>query len=262
MLRGDNCAKGMICLALCGVLSATALGAIDLEFRPAAQGVFVGTVAEIGLYVVSDSTDDQLMAAADVILGWDPDYLRLLGNHQVGAVPLLVSGFPAGDPYGLNEVVPPQDGDGLYIAYALLGVPVVATPGGALLTTFRFEALAETSETVVAILPSAGSPLGHTVVYDGTVPGLDVTGTLGAAAVTVAVPCGDLNCDGLVNAFDIDPFVLALTSPEVYVAQFPDCDIMRADINGDGLVNAFDIDPFVDCLVTGGWGSSRGDDDR
>ena len=60
---------------------------------------------------------------------------------------------------------------------------------------------------------------------------------------------GDLNCDGVVNAFDIDPFVLALTDPAGYAAAFPDCDIMLADCNGDGVVNAFDIDPFVALLV-------------
>jgi hypothetical protein len=62
---------------------------------------------------------------------------------------------------------------------------------------------------------------------------------------------GDLNCDGLVNAFDIDPFVLALTDPVAYAATYPWCDVMLADINRDGLVNAFDIDPFVQ-LLTGG----------
>jgi hypothetical protein len=60
---------------------------------------------------------------------------------------------------------------------------------------------------------------------------------------------GDLNCDGAINAFDIDPFVLALTSHTGYAAQFPYCDYMLADCNGDGLVNAFDIDPFVALLV-------------
>ena len=62
---------------------------------------------------------------------------------------------------------------------------------------------------------------------------------------------GDLNCDGVVNAFDIDPFVLALTDPAGYAAAWPNCDFMNADCNGDGEVNAFDIDPFVE-LLTGG----------
>ena len=62
---------------------------------------------------------------------------------------------------------------------------------------------------------------------------------------------GDVNCDGLINAFDIDPFVMALGDPAGYAAAFPDCDIMLADANGDGLINAFDIDPFV-VLLSGG----------
>ena len=64
-------------------------------------------------------------------------------------------------------------------------------------------------------------------------------------------PPGDLNCDGLVNSFDIDPFVLALTGPEDYAVAYPDCDVILADCNGDGLVNSFDIDPFV-LMLTGG----------
>ena len=62
---------------------------------------------------------------------------------------------------------------------------------------------------------------------------------------------GDLNCDDLINAFDIDPFVLALANPEEYMLAFPWCDIIRADVNFDGAVNAFDIDPFV-LRLTGG----------
>jgi len=60
---------------------------------------------------------------------------------------------------------------------------------------------------------------------------------------------GDLNCDGAVNVFDIDPFVLALTDAAAYAAAYPDCDAMRADITGDGAVNVFDIDPFVSLLT-------------
>jgi hypothetical protein len=62
---------------------------------------------------------------------------------------------------------------------------------------------------------------------------------------------GDLNCDGLINAFDIDPFVLALTDPAAYGLAYPNCDFLLADTDGDGLVNACDIDPFV-ILLTGG----------
>jgi len=60
---------------------------------------------------------------------------------------------------------------------------------------------------------------------------------------------GDLNCDGVVNVFDIDPFVMALTDPGEYAAAHPDCDYMQADINGDGSVNVFDVDPLVERLT-------------
>ncbi|MCG3125372.1 MAG: hypothetical protein CHACPFDD_00190 [Phycisphaerae bacterium] len=62
---------------------------------------------------------------------------------------------------------------------------------------------------------------------------------------------GDLNCDGSVNGFDVDPFVLALTDPTGYAGQYPNCDIAAGDINADGSVNGFDVDGFV-ALLGGG----------
>ncbi|MGD8452364.1 MAG: hypothetical protein PVJ57_11145 [Phycisphaerae bacterium] len=61
---------------------------------------------------------------------------------------------------------------------------------------------------------------------------------------------GDLNCDGTVDNFDIAPFILALTNPTAYAAQYPQCNISNADINGDGSVDNFDISPFVQLLTT------------
>ncbi|MBL8878345.1 MAG: hypothetical protein JNG88_04425 [Phycisphaerales bacterium] len=62
---------------------------------------------------------------------------------------------------------------------------------------------------------------------------------------------GDMNCDDRLDNFDIDPFVLALTRPAEYEAQFPDCPRRNGDINGDGQLNNFDIDPFVRLLTQG-----------
>jgi hypothetical protein len=59
-----------------------------------------------------------------------------------------------------------------------------------------------------------------------------------------------MNCDGKMNTFDIDPFVLALTDAEAYLEMYSSCNIMYADMNADGAVNAFDIDPFVDALTS------------
>lgn len=62
---------------------------------------------------------------------------------------------------------------------------------------------------------------------------------------------GDLNCDGLVSVGDIGAFVLALTEPDQYLVQFPDCDIASGDCSGDGIVSVGDIGCFVS-LLTGG----------
>jgi hypothetical protein len=64
-------------------------------------------------------------------------------------------------------------------------------------------------------------------------------------------PVGDMNCDGERNAFDIDPFVLALSNPDGYEAAYPCCDILNGDCDGDGDLNAFDIDWFVALLIGG-----------
>ena len=62
---------------------------------------------------------------------------------------------------------------------------------------------------------------------------------------------GDTNCDGGLDFFDIDPFILAPFDPSGYAAAHPTCDLDSADLNADSAVNFFDIDPFVDCLFAG-----------
>ncbi len=60
---------------------------------------------------------------------------------------------------------------------------------------------------------------------------------------------GDLNCGGTVDAFDVEPFILALVDPQGYSLAYPDCFVDRADANGDGVIDAFDIEPFIQLLV-------------
>jgi len=43
----------------------------------------------------------------------------------------------------------------------------------------------------------------------------------------------------------VESFALALANPLGYTAAFPTCNRGNADVNADGAVNAFDIDPFV-----------------
>lgn len=153
---------------------------INLELRIDDHFILLHEQVNIGLYAISDDPfENQSFAAMDVIFAWDPYYLELLGNDDTGGPELIYSGFPVPDPFGLNETDPPADGDGLYTAWAMPGNPVDATPEGTLVTSWNFSALHWTLEgTRIDILEDGGNPLGHTVVYDGDIPGKDVTGTL------------------------------------------------------------------------------------
>ncbi len=68
-------------------------------------------------------------------------------------------------------------------------------------------------------------------------------------------PCpsarGDANCDGAVDFFDIDPFLLALFNPAGYAATYCGGDFCTVDVNCDESVDFFDIDPFIVCLFSG-----------
>lgn len=62
-------------------------------------------------------------------------------------------------------------------------------------------------------------------------------------------PPADMNCDSVISVGDIGPFVLALTDPDGYAAQFPACNIDNGDINSDGAVTVGDIGGFVELLL-------------
>lgn len=64
--------------------------------------------------------------------------------------------------------------------------------------------------------------------------------------------CGDMNCDGVLDVFDIDPFVQALLHPSEYATNNPNCDPAVGDLDGSGAIDVFDIDPFVQALLGGG----------
>lgn len=64
-----------------------------------------------------------------------------------------------------------------------------------------------------------------------------------------ALTPGDLNCDGTANVLDINAFVLALSDPAAYTAQYPGCPILNGDLDGDGAVTVLDINPFIALLA-------------
>ncbi len=73
--------------------------------------------------------------------------------------------------------------------------------------------------------------------------GYELTGGFwpGAGASQPCDPC-DANCDGAVDAFDVEPFIAVLLGGG-------GCASCTGDANGDGVIDAFDIEPFVSCLL-------------
>lgn len=107
---------------------------------------------------------------------------------------------------------------------------------------------ATTVDSIEVIWPRQGSLAARTQVFPGPIDADQIL-TLNAISTQPVYSAGDLNCDGAVNNFDIDPFVLALIDAESYAAAFPNCDRQLLDVNDDGLANNFDIDPFVTLLI-------------
>ena len=54
----------------------------------------------------------------------------------------------------------------------------------------------------------------------------------------------DMNCDGDVNALDIEPFL------DLLFGGGRPCETCTGDVNGDGSIDALDIEPFLDCLFS------------
>lgn len=60
---------------------------------------------------------------------------------------------------------------------------------------------------------------------------------------------GDMTCDGSINGYDIEAFILALTAPDAYLDQWSQCNIWNADVSLDGSINGLDIEPFIRLLA-------------
>ncbi len=87
---------------------------------------------------------------------------------------------------------------------------------------------------------SIGQPDANQVVMTGG--DFELQGGFWAVAAAPCDPC-DMDCDGDINAFDIEPFLTLLFDPN------PDpCDECTGDVDGNGVIDAFDIEPFLNCL--------------
>jgi hypothetical protein len=70
-----------------------------------------------------------------------------------------------------------------------------------------------------------------------------------AATISVPIIPGDMNCDGMPNGADIQPFLLALSDPAGYASNYPLCDVNRGDMNTDTSVDIDDVPGFVAWLL-------------
>jgi hypothetical protein len=65
------------------------------------------------------------------------------------------------------------------------------------------------------------------------------------STINICPPCvGDMNCDGVVDFKDINPFVAVLSGTA-------SCRSENADVNGDSVIDFKDINPFVGVLSSG-----------
>ncbi len=160
--------------------SAVTLGAVDLELRADTPIAPLGGIVAVGLFAVSDDGSNQNFSGLDVVLTWDETDIELIdavddGPHSWS----FIFGFRSDTALdGLNDSF--QDGDALFQA-ASFGA-AAATPEGLRVATFRFTALAYTRSAHVVIEPSLGDYSRTQVLEPG---GVDVTGSLGWASVTV-----------------------------------------------------------------------------
>lgn len=230
MLRWGAMGLGVALAAVATARPAT----VSLEFRALTPGpIVVGDEVNVGLYAVSDKPTAIPIAAIDAVFAWEAPSLQLLGLVANPGVPLSFSGFPIAGSGGLNETTPPQDGDGFYVAFATFGMPVLATSAGTLITTFVFEALAIDDAATVDLLPTGGSPLRTTVVFDGVTPNTDITGGLIGDDVLICTEClGDTNSDFAIDFADLNNVL----------SQFNLVGMgLSADVNCDGIVNFADL---------------------
>lgn len=148
---------------------------------------------------------------------------------------------------GLQHVVATRTADGLTRIYVDGQIALETTISGTFSnwsSSYRFGVGSDS----VLTLPWLGE-LRLVAIYNRALSAADVQQNRSAGPDAPLRHTGDLNCDGEVNFFDIDPFVVALTGFAAYQDNQPGCNWYNADCNVDDHVDFFDIDPFVVLLA-------------
>jgi hypothetical protein len=221
---------GLVRVSAVGVLSGTAdspLGSATVQYRTGPDSFFdiATNLAPVGA----------MNTRVEVYSGGLPVGTAVVPDGLVGTLGNAGDGLPQLSGCGKLPPDPPCfilvfDRDGIFTPIGGLRDPLVGD---------ELRLLADDATGAI-------DRLGGFAIAAADVAEFAVTGTAVVSGFTV----GDLNCDGVISAADIDPFVIALTQGQAgYQAQFPDCNFLNADCNADGTVSAADIDAFVTLLT-------------
>jgi hypothetical protein len=189
--------------------------------------------------MMNAATTNQRYLVSDIVFGWNPKHIELIGVNHEGSHPMIwdsVSGLPTGqggDYYGLNEVMPPADGNGLYFGYAELGQHLLVTNEQVKIVNFIFRVVGRFDTTEVSLIPELTIDYpAKTVVYGSYIGGMKVTGTLTNATIDAFIP-GDFDNDGVVGSNDMTNLL-----GNWGVSTFTD---NPYDLDGNGVVGAGDL---------------------
>jgi hypothetical protein len=230
-------------------------GKINLSMVSLAdQPVQVGDTFGVQIRMNADTTD-QRYSVADIIFGWDNTKLEFLGVDHTGSHPyiwLAISGLPCvedengnaiDDPlcnglrdfYGINEAMPPADGNALYFGYGELGQTFIVTNAEVNIVRLRFRVIDSFAQTEVFFIPEmTANSTAKTRVYGSYIPGLDVLGTTTNAVIVGAQTlAGDFDGNGVVDSADMA--MLLSNWGAVSFGENP------YDLDGDGVVGASDL---------------------
>ena len=195
----------------------------------------------VNVQVVATASDtQQRIFSTDLVFGWDPTVLEFVGIDNTGTLANTNLSFLATgtwDFYGINETMPPADGNGLYFWLSpLTGMPVYVQNTGNLLTTLKFRVLQPVATTVEIIPKLTVNAPATTVIYGSDIAGMPVTGTFTNAELSCKM--GDFNCDGITGSAD-----MGLLLSEWNNTAFTDSPL---DLNGNGVVDAGDLSILLD----------------
>ncbi|RME37020.1 MAG: hypothetical protein D6788_10395 [Planctomycetota bacterium] len=195
---GLPCTSGDVCSN--GVCSGSLVGnpAVDLALVPTAGTVQVGQTVSIQLVATSAVCADSDITLIDAVVQWDPTVLALTGQSPA-PIGWTSFGFPDDSALdGFNAPfggLPDNDGDAYYQLVAAFGSSVRIATTGTTTATLTFTALAGTTGTTVSLIPNTAGFTKTRVLGAGANLGMDITGALASASLTISECQTNADCD-------------------------------------------------------------------